>query len=129
MTGLVGELRIRFTREEPGRVEAEMPITDAIRQPYGLVHGGATLALLETVASRGSELAADLSREQPYGVDVHVRHRAPGREGTLHAEAQLDREEPSSKGHRKLWWRVRATDDVGAVISEGEILCLLVAKG
>ena len=109
-------------------VRAELPITDAIRQPYGFVHGGATLTLLEAAASLGAEFHTDLSRELSFRVNVNVTHRKSGVDGTLHGEAAFDREETSSKGYRKLFWNVCARDDGGDVISEGVILCVVVPQ-
>ena len=60
--GLISLLGIRFIEATPERCEAVMPITDAVLQPFGFVHGGATLALLETVASRAAELRAEIGR-------------------------------------------------------------------
>ena len=96
-------LGITFPEASATFVRAELPITDAIRQPYGFVHGGATLTLLEAAASLGAEFHTDLSRELPFGVT-------------------------SSKGYRKLFWNVCARDDGGDVISEGVILCVVVPQ-
>ena len=73
-------------------VEAVMPITSDVLQPHGYLHGGATIALLETVASIGAEQGTDFERERPFGVDVRVRHRKGGRKGMLRGVADLDRE-------------------------------------
>lgn len=126
--GLNELLGIVFTEETPQRVRAELPITDDVRQSHGYLHGGATLALLEAVASLGTQLHADLSRELPFGVNVNVTHRKSGVDGTVVGEAVLNREEASSKGHRKLFWDVVAFDDAGDVISDGTVLCLIVPK-
>ncbi len=121
-------LGITFPEASGTYVRAELPITDAIRQPFGFVHGGATIALLESVASLGTELNADHARELSFGVNVNVTHRKSGVDGTLHGEAALDREEKSSKGYRKLFWNVCARDDEGDVISEGTIMCMIVPQ-
>lgn len=126
--GLNETLGIAFPEASRNFVKGELPITDAIRQPFGFVHGGATIALLESVASLGTELNSDHAREIPFGVNVNVTHRKSGVDGTLHGEAVLDREEKSSKGYRKLFWNVRARDDAGDVVSEGSVLCLIVPK-
>ena len=112
--GLISLLGIRFTEATPERCEAVMPITDAVLQPFGFVHGGATLALLETVASRAAELRADLETERPFGTRVDVRHRKPGRAGSVRGVAELERVEDV-----KQIWRVNAYDDEGDVMSTG----------
>ncbi len=112
--GLISLLGIRFTEATPERCEAVMPITDAVLQPFGFVHGGATLALLETVASRAAELRADLETERPFGTRVDVRHRKSGRAGSVRGVAELERVEDV-----KQIWRVNAYDDEGDVMSTG----------
>ena len=121
-------LGITFPEASGTLVRGELPITDAIRQPFGFVHGGATIALLEAVASLGAEFHTDLSRELSFGVNVNVTHRKSGVDGTLHGVAALDREEKSSKGYRKLFWNVCARDDAGDVISEGTVMCMIVPQ-
>ncbi len=112
--GLISLLGIRFTETTPERCEAVMPITDAVLQPFGFVHGGATLALLETVASRAAALRADLETERPFGTRVDVRHRKSGRAGSVRGVAELERVE----GVKQIW-RVNAYDDEGDVMSTG----------
>lgn len=126
--GLNELLGIEFSEESPTCVKAQLPITDDVRQPHGFLHGGTTLALLEAVASLGTELNADLSRELPFGVNVNVTHRKSGVDGVLRGVATLNREEKSSKGYRKLFWDVAAYDDAGDVISKGVVLCMIVPQ-
>lgn len=126
-SGLNGTLDVSFVSESPVCVRADMPITSAVLQPFGFLHGGATIALLESAASRGSELNADLDTERPFGIDVHVRHRKSGKAGLLHGEALLDREEDQGERGRKQFWKVVATDDEGDVVSEGVIVVKIVS--
>ncbi len=121
--GFANLLAIEFTMLTSTRVEAVMPITDAIREPKGFVHGGATLTFLETVASAGGQLIANEHGELSFGVTVDVRHCKPGVTGVLHATAVLDRVEGS-----KHFWRVEATDDEGDTISQGTIMTKSVTK-
>lgn len=127
--GLNHTLGVHFTKVEPGLVEAEMPITPALLQPFGFLHGGATIALLESVASAGGELACDLETEQPFGVEVTIRHKKSGREGDVaRGMAKLAERKPSSKAGYKLYWDVAAYDGDGDVISDGVIVVKVVPK-
>ncbi|NHM16796.1 hotdog fold thioesterase [Eggerthellaceae bacterium zg-887] len=119
-------LHITFTREEKDRVEATMPVTPELHQPFGFLHGGATISLLESVGSRGAELWCDLDVERPFGVDVHVRHRKSVASGTVRGVATLDREEPSKTSGRKQFWNIAAYDELGDVVSEGVIVAKIV---
>jgi len=146
--GLNHTLGVKFTKIEPGLVEAVMPITPAILQPFGFVHGGATIALLESVASAGGEFACDLETEQPFGVHVDIRHKKSGKAGNLRGVATLAEHVPSSrvgygsvrgvarmtervpstKAGYKLMWDVAAYDDDGDIMSDGVIVVKVVPK-
>jgi len=123
--GLTEQLRIVFDEESPDCVKATMPVDEKVLQPFGYLHGGATIALLETVASKGAEIgcAAD---EIPFGIDVHVAHRSSVRGGIVLGEAHLSREDTTSKGHRRQYWDVVARKEDGSIVSDGEIVCLIV---
>ena len=108
--GLNHTLGVKFTKIEPGLVEAVMPITPAILQPFGFVHGGATIALLESVASAGGEFACDLETEQPFGVHVDIRHKKSGKVGSVRGVARL------------------TYDDDGDIMSDGVIVVKVVPK-
>lgn len=110
----------------PDHVELTMPIGPKVLQEWGFLHGGATLALLESAASYGAAARTDASIERPFGINVNVSHRKSGLHGTVRAVADIDREEPSRNGGRKQFWRVAAYDDAGDVLSEGAILTLVV---
>lgn len=115
------ELGIEFTAVSAERVETVMPITPRMHQPYGFVHGGVTLALLESTASKGVELYADLAVERPFGIAIEVRHRKSARKGTLRGLAELDHVEG-----RKQFWRIAAFDDAGDVVSDGTFVSKVV---
>lgn len=120
--GFSSTLGIEYTEESATRVVAVMPITPEILQPFGFVHGGATIALLESVASVGAEASVDLDCERPFGIEVTVRHRKSGTSGTLTGIAELDRVEGS-----KQFWTVAAYDDEGDVVSDGVIMTKIVS--
>lgn len=119
---LVDTLHIEVTAESETRVEATMPITPDLYQPFGYLHGGATIALLETVASVGTERNTDFDKERPFGIDVHVRHWKSGKTGMLRGVAELDRREGT-----KLFWNVAAYDDEGDLISDGVVMTKIVS--
>lgn len=116
-------LGIQFESATPEHAEASMPITDKLYQPFGFVHGGVTLALLETVGSFAAILRIDPEAERAFGIHMDVRHFKPGKSGTMHATADLEKEEGS-----KQFWHVRAYDDEGDTISEGTFTTKVVSK-
>lgn len=126
--GLNETLHIDIVASSKNKVEATMPVTSDLYQPFGFLHGGATIALLESAASRGAEENANFDTERPFGVDVHVRHKKSGKSGVLRGVAQLAREETSERtGAVKQFWNVAAYDDEGDVVSEGVIVTKIVS--
>ena len=63
---LTDTLRIETVSADKRHVEATMPIVPEVFQPHGYLHGGATIALLETVASIGTEQNTDFDKEVPF---------------------------------------------------------------
>ena len=116
------EMGFELVVDTPDRVEMLMPITDKVQQPFGFVHGGVTIALLETAASRGAELRADLARERPFGIEARIRHWKSGRAGSVRGVAEFDHAE----GDRQFW-SVTAYDDEGDVMSSGTFVTKIVS--
>ncbi len=112
--GLVG---ITFVEQSPNRSVAKMELREQLYQPFGFLHGGATLTLLEAVASRCAALRTDFTCERPFGIHIDVWHKNPGKTGTIYGIAELDHEEGT-----KQIWHVIALDNHDTVISEGTFM-------
>ena len=123
----VERLNITYLSQEADCVEAVMPVDEGVKQPFGYLHGGATIALLETLASQGTVLSC-LEGQKPFAVDVHVAHRSSMRDGSVYACARLAETQTTSKGYAKQAWVVcaRDQDERGPIVSEGTVICLLV---
>jgi 1,4-dihydroxy-2-naphthoyl-CoA hydrolase len=89
-----------------GRVVATMPVDDRTRQPFGILHGGASVALAETVASLGS--AANVDREEfaAVGLEINANHLRAKRDGMITATAT-----PVHIGRTTHVWDVRIVDE------------------
>ena len=109
---LIDLLDIAFTDFSDSTVEATMEIQSKHYQPMGFVHGGALLALAETVGSAGSFLLVDSELFHVFGSAVNGQHLAPVRNGTLFALASL-----TVKTDVKHVWDVEIKDDAGKLIS------------
>jgi len=68
-----------------------MPISDKVRQPYGLLHGGASMLLAETAASVHATWGVDLSVVQPVGIEINGSHVRSAREGHVRAVGKVIR--------------------------------------
>jgi uncharacterized protein (TIGR00369 family) len=109
---LIDLLDIEFTAFTDRSLEARMKISPKLYQPMGIVHGGAYLALAETVGSAGSFLLVDPHQYDVLGSTINGQHLAPAREGFLHARAKL-----VFKSDFKHIWDVEIKDDANKLIS------------
>lgn len=94
---------VEMTKE---RVVARMPVTPKVHQPYGLLHGGASVALAETVASIGGMMNVDQAKEGVVGLEINANHLRAVRDGMLSAVAT-----PIHIGRRTHVWQVLITDE------------------
>lgn len=109
---LLDSLGIVLEEVSPERVVATMPVDHRTRQPMGLLHGGASAALAETVASIGAALNAGEGRTA-VGMEINANHIRAKREGTVRAVAT-----PAHIGRTSSVWEIRITDE------EGRLICL-----
>ncbi|MDZ7771509.1 MAG: hotdog fold thioesterase [Balneolaceae bacterium] len=72
---------IRFTSFAKDEVRAVMPVDGRTVQPFGLLHGGASVALAETLASVGAWLQVDPETQSAVGVEINANHLRPARSG------------------------------------------------
>lgn len=83
-------------------------VTDAVRQPFGIVHGGAYAAMAETLASATTYTAVQADGNIAVGQSNHTSFLRPAAEGTVHAEARR-----RHRGRTSWVWEVDFTDDEG----------------
>ena len=114
---LVGNLGIQFTYASAERVEATMPVDHRTRQPFGILHGGATLALAETVAGFGSMLICQPD-ETMVGMQVNGNHVSSAHEGdTVRAVATI-----IHKGQSSHVWNVDVYTSTDKLVSSVRVL-------
>lgn len=105
-------------------VIATMPVNSKTHQPMGLLHGGASAALIESIGSMGSSLALDLEKEVPVGVEINANHVGGMREGIVRAVGKL-----VHRGKRTHVWQVDLTDDVsGKLVCTGRLTVMVVPR-
>ena len=81
----VEHLEISLVAISDDKIEMLMPITDKTRQPYGLLHGGITMALAETAASVHAGWGVDFDERLPVGIEINGSHVRSASEGTVRA--------------------------------------------
>jgi uncharacterized protein (TIGR00369 family) len=105
--GTMGEaMGMEFLELTPTRVVARMPVTPAVRQPFGLLHGGASVALAETVASIGAWMNVDHETQMAVGLEINANHLRAVREGSVTATAT-----PFHVGRTTQVWEIRIVDE------------------
>lgn len=86
---LMETLDIQFTDIGEGFLEATMPVTSKVHQPYGILHGGASIALAETVGSVLSAISIDPKQFKSVGMQMTANHLRPKRDGLVTARAEF----------------------------------------
>ena len=104
--GLADALGIEIVELTRTRVVATMPVDDRTRQPFGILHGGASVALAETVASLGAVMNVDLERSSAVGLEINANHLRAKTDGTVRATGQ-----PIHVGRSTQVWEVRIVDE------------------
>lgn len=115
-------LGIEFVDYGDDYINARMPINDKL-QPMGVLHGGASLALAETVASGGSFLLVDSEKYDVYGFQVSGNHISTVNEGFLLANAEL-----IHKGRSTHIWDVKIRSDKDKLISIIRVTIMIIKK-
>ena len=110
-TGLAGALGIELVELGPDRVVATMPVDDRTRQPFGLLHGGASIALAETVASFGAVTRIDRERFLAVGQEINANHLRGVRDGVVTATAV-----PVHVGRTSQVWSIEIADERGRLV-------------
>ena len=104
-------------------VEARMPIDSSKLQPMGLLHGGVSLALAETVGSGGSLLLVDVNKYNVLGLQVTGNHIASISDGYLMARGEI-----IHKGQKTHVWDIKISDGNGKLISVARVTNIIVEK-
>jgi 1,4-dihydroxy-2-naphthoyl-CoA hydrolase len=103
---LLGSLGIEVTELQKGKVVATMPVDDRTRQPFGLLHGGASVALAETVASVGAFELVDKENEVVVGLEINANHIRAKRDGVVTAVGTV-----LHQGKTTMVWDIKITDE------------------
>lgn len=106
-------LDIKITAVGDDYIEATMPVDKRTHQVYGLLHGGASVLLAETIGSLGAMLTVDQSKFHCVGVDVNANHIKGVRSGRVTGRAT-----PIHTGRTTQVWEIKITNE------EGELVCI-----
>jgi 1,4-dihydroxy-2-naphthoyl-CoA hydrolase len=106
-----GVLGMEFTHLAPERVEATLKVRQELKQPWGIVHGGAVMTLADTVAGAGAYMNLGQDQET-VTVELKINLIEAVREGTIRAEAL-----PLHRGRSTSIWEARIMDETGRLVA------------
>ena len=109
---LMQTLNIEFIDVTEDSLTAKMPVNTSVHQPFGLLHGGATAALAETVGSSASALFVDNDTKIVKGIELNISHLKSVKEGFVYGIAKS-----IHKGKTIHLWEIKIFDDEKHLIS------------
>jgi 1,4-dihydroxy-2-naphthoyl-CoA hydrolase len=105
-------------------VVSRMPVDHRTHQPMGLLHGGASAALIESIGSMGSTLLIDLDKQQPVGLEINCNHIGGVRSGYVIATGKI-----VHAGKRTHLWQVDIREDgTNRLICTGRLTVMIIDK-
>ena len=116
-------MQIEYLEASKGYLKARMPINERTFQPIKILHGGANLALAETVAGFGSSLIVDMKEFDVRGAQVSANHIGSASEGFAYAEGTL-----IHKGKNTHVWNIDIKHDSGKPLSICRITNFIIKK-
>ncbi len=119
---LLGHLDIKCVEIGEDYIVATMPVDHRTHQPMGLLHGGASAALIESIGSIGSTLLIDLSKEAPVGIEINANHIGSVKTGSVRAMGKI-----VHAGSRTHIWQVDIFDESNdRLICTGRLTVMIV---
>lgn len=120
---LMQTLHIEFTEVSEDSLTARMPVNSSVYQPFGLLHGGATAALAETVGSCASALFVDNETKIVKGIELNISHLKSVKEGFVYGVAKS-----IHKGRTTHLWEIKIFDDQQQLISICKLTNIVLDK-
>ncbi len=120
---LMQTLNIEYIDAGPDYLVATMPVNSSVHQPMGLLHGGATVALAESVGSAASMLFVNSDVSEVRGIEISANHLKSKRNGIVTATARI-----VHKGRSIHLWEIRVVDENEHLISLCKLTNMVLPK-
>jgi 1,4-dihydroxy-2-naphthoyl-CoA hydrolase len=117
-------LGMRFVEIGDDFVRATMPVDGRTVQPYGLLHGGASVALAETLGSMGATMCVDVNEYQVVGQEINANHVRAARSGLVTGTAR-----PLHLGGRSHVWGIEIVNDANKLVCISRITVAVIKRG
>jgi 1,4-dihydroxy-2-naphthoyl-CoA hydrolase len=118
---LMEAIGIRMTAVGDDWLQGTMPVDRRTHQPYGLLHGGASVALAETLGSSAAMLTLDPDKERAVGLDINANHVRGVLSGTVTGTAR-----PLHLGRSTQVWEIRIEDEAGKLVCMSRLTMAVV---
>ncbi|WP_136465345.1 PaaI family thioesterase [Flagellimonas onchidii] len=120
---LMETLDIMYTDAGADFLIARMPVTPKVHQPDGVLHGGATVALAESVGSAAAHIFLDTDKFYVRGIEIAANHVKGVKEGYVFAKATI-----LHKGRTTQLWEIKITNESGNLISNCKLTTIALPK-
>ena len=120
---MVEHLGIEVTELGDDFVRGTMPVDDRTKQPFGILHGGASVALAETLASYGGYLTIDPEKYHVVGVEINANHLKVAKSGIVTGKCS-----PLKRGRSTQVWQTEITDEDDELICVSRITLMVLDK-
>jgi uncharacterized protein (TIGR00369 family) len=120
---LMQTLEIEYIDVGEGFLTAKMPVNSRVHQPMGLLHGGASVALAESVGSAASMMFINPEKQEARGIEISANHLRSKREGMVFCTARI-----IHQGRSLHLWEIKITDENDKIISLCKLTNMILPK-
>lgn len=120
---MIEVLGIRITEVGDDFLRGTMPVDARTRQPFGILHGGASVALAESLGSLAGTMCLDATREIAVGLDINANHVRAVTEGTVTGTAR-----PLHVGRTTQVWEIRIENEHGKLVCISRLTLAVVPR-
>ncbi|HQA74930.1 PaaI family thioesterase, partial [Flavobacterium sp.] len=120
---MMESLEIEFIDAGEDFLTAKMPVNSKVHQPMGLLHGGASVALAESVGSAASIMYVNPEKQEVRGIEISANHVRSKREGIVFGTARI-----VHKGRSIHLWEIKITDEQDRLISICKLTTMVLPK-
>lgn len=116
-------LEMEWTEVGPDYLRMRMPVNDKTRQPYGILHGGASCALAETIGSMASFFMIDPEKYQCVGMEINANHLKSAKDGYVIATCR-----PIHLGKQSHVWDIRIKNEAEQMVCISRLTVMVIPK-
>jgi 1,4-dihydroxy-2-naphthoyl-CoA hydrolase len=120
---MVGHIGIEFTEIGEDYLKAKMPVDNRTTQPFGVLHGGASVSLAESMGSFGAAITIDTNKQFCAGLEINANHIKAAKSGYVHGIAS-----PIHIGKKTQVWEIKISDDEGDLVCISRITVAIIDK-